>query len=107
MPDLDLGSLTADAFAAHLATVFRLQTGGEPLPLELVEVQRASYAGKPAAVGPAGRREPFSLLFRGPRSPYALQGNHRLEHDQLGTLELFLVPLGPDAAGMRYEAVFT
>jgi hypothetical protein len=104
---LDLGSLTAAAFAEHLATVFRLQAGGQELPIELVEVQRASYAGKPAAVGPAGRREPFTLLFRGPRTPYALQGIHRLEHDQLGTLELFLVPIGPDDAGMRYEAVFT
>jgi hypothetical protein len=103
---LDLRSLTADDFAAHLATVFRLQTGGEPLPIELVEVQRASYAGKPAAVGPAGRGEPFTLLFRGPRSPYAPQGIHHLEHDQLGTLEIFLVPIGPDDAGMRYEAVF-
>jgi hypothetical protein len=104
MPDL---GFTAAAFAEHLATVFRLQSGGEPLPLELVEVQRASFAGNPAALGPAGRREPFSLLFRGPRSPWAPQGSYRLEHEQLGTLELFLVPLGPDADGMRYEAVFT
>jgi|HubBroStandDraft_3_1064219.scaffolds.fasta_scaffold03992_6 hypothetical protein len=105
MPDLD--ALTAAAFTRHLHTIFRLQTGGEPLPLELVEVQRASYADDPAAVGPAGRREPFNLLFRGPRSPYARQGTHRLEHDEIGTLEIFLVPVGPDAAGMRYEAIFT
>jgi hypothetical protein len=105
MPDLE--SLTAAAFAENLATVFRLQTGGEPLPLELVEVERASYAEDPAAVGPSGRREPFTLLFRGPRSPYARQATHRLEHDRMGTLEIFLVPLGPDAAGMRYQAVFT
>jgi hypothetical protein len=103
----DLGSLTAASFAEHLATVFRLQTGGEPLPLELAEVQRASHAGNPAAVGPAGRREPFHLLFRGPLTPWAPQGIHHLQHDQLGALDLFLVPLGPDAGGMRYEAVFT
>jgi hypothetical protein len=105
MPDLE--SLEADTFDPHRATVFRLQTGGEPLPLELVEVQRARYADDPAAVGPNGRREPFSLVFRGPRSPYARQGTYRLEHDGLGSLSLFLVPIGPDAAGMRYEAVFT
>ena len=105
MPDLE--SLSAAAFAAHIATVFRLQTGGEPLPLELVEVQKASYADDPAAVSPHARREPFSLLFRGPRSPYARQGIHHLEHDGLGGLDLFLVPLGPDAHGMRYEAIFT
>ncbi len=105
MPDLE--SLTAADFAEHLATPFRLQTGGEPLPLELVEVQRASYADDPAAVGPSGRREPFNLLFRGPRSPYARQGTYRLEHERMGTLEIFLVPLGPDTAGMRYQAIFT
>jgi hypothetical protein len=103
----DLGSLNAAEFAEHRATVFRLQTGGEPLPLELVEVQQASYAEDPAAVGPSGRREPFTLLFRGPRSPYVRQGTFRLEHDRMGTLEIFLVALGPDGAGMRYEAVFT
>jgi hypothetical protein len=103
---LDLESLEAATFDPHRETVFRLETGGEPLPLELVEVQRARYAADPAAVGPNGRREPFSLVFRGPRSPYARQGIYRLEHAGLGSLELFLVPLGPDAAGMRYEAVF-
>ncbi len=104
MPDIE--SLTAASFEPHRTTVFRLQTGGEPLPLELVEVQRASYADDPAAVGPGAGREPFSLLFRGPRSPFAPQGTYRLEHDGLGRLELFLVPLGPDSTGMRYEAIF-
>lgn len=35
------------------------------------------------------------------------QGIHRVEHEQLGSLEIFLVPLGPDQQGMRYEAIFT
>lgn len=104
MPDLE--SFDAGTFDAHLSTVFRLQNTGEPLPLELIEVQRARYADDPAAVGPHGRREPFSLFFRGPRTPYAPQGTHRLDHDTLGRIELFLVPLGPDASGMRYQAVF-
>ncbi len=104
---LDLESLTAGSFDEHVSTVFRLQNAGEPLPLELVEVQRASYADDPAAVGPHGRREPFSLVFRGPPTPYAPQGTHQLQHDSLGRIDLFLVPLGPDASGMRYQAVFT
>lgn len=103
----DLGSLNAAAFAEHLATVFRLQTGDQPLPLELIEVRRATHADDPAAICPTGRGEPFNLLFRGPRSPYVKQGLCRLEHDSMGTLEIFLVALGPDSAGMRYEAVFT
>jgi hypothetical protein len=30
-----------------------------------------------------------------------------VEHDVLEPFVLFLVPIGPDDAGMRYEAVFT
>jgi hypothetical protein len=30
----------------------------------------------------------------------------RLEHSALGLLELFLVPIEPDAAGLRYQAIF-
>jgi hypothetical protein len=32
---------------------------------------------------------------------------HPVEHDRLGRFELFLVPVGPDHIGMRYEAIFT
>jgi hypothetical protein len=30
-----------------------------------------------------------------------------VEHTTLGRFDLFLVPLGPDDAGARYEAVFS
>ena len=29
-----------------------------------------------------------------------------VEHQDLATMEIFLVPLGPEGQGMRYEAVF-
>jgi hypothetical protein len=32
---------------------------------------------------------------------------YRLEHAALDPLEIFIVPIGPDAEGMRYQAVFT
>jgi hypothetical protein len=47
------------------------------------------------------------LLFRGPRTPVLPQRIYRLEHAVMGPLEIFLVPIGPDAEGMRYQAVFT
>ena len=34
------------------------------------------------------------------------QGMYQLQHDQLGALELFLVPVGRDHEGLYYEAVF-
>jgi hypothetical protein len=32
---------------------------------------------------------------------------YRFEHDRLGPLEIFIVPLQPDAGGARYQAVFS
>lgn len=59
-------------------------------------------------------RKPFAVLFHGPIQPVLPQGIYRLAHDQLGELELFIVPVGPDdpsgpdkqPTAMRYEAVF-
>ena len=48
---------------------------------------------------PGAPREPFSLIFTGPA---VAQGVYALEHPELGTLELFLVPVGPG----RLEAAF-
>jgi hypothetical protein len=81
-----------DAFAVHGATP-------EALRLELVEA-------RPQGSAAAGARAPFSLLFRGPAEPLLPQRTYRLEHPGLGLLEIFLVPVGRDATGTDYEAVF-
>ena len=52
-------------------------------------------------------RAPFALQFRTPAvMGYVPQRIYALTHSVLGTVEIFLVPLGADADGMRYEAVF-
>lgn len=55
----------------------------------------------------AGNREPFSLEFRGPTDPVLAQRIFRFTNEGLGELEIFIVPIGVDADGARYEAVFT
>ncbi len=98
-----LESFTLETFAPHQDEPFRLHPdAGDPLDLRLVEV---TPLGERTA--PAGGRAPFSLVFRGPRAPLLPQRIYRLEHDAIGTFEIFLVPIGPDQEGMRYEAVFT
>ena len=52
-------------------------------------------------------RVPFSLVFRGPVDPVLPQRTYPLRHAELGAFELFLVPVGRDATGTSYEAVFT
>lgn len=83
--------LTGAAFQPHLREEFHLD-GGPAITLTLVEVN--------------GEARPFSIEFLGPRDPVLPQRIHRLEHPALGALELFIVPIGRDADGVRYEAVF-
>jgi hypothetical protein len=109
-----LDKLTSTDFAAHLHSSFRIH-GGDldsvaaeamlPLEAELIEVTELGV-GVPSAQESAQRR-PFSILFRAPPNSVLPQGIYPVVHPELGTLSLFLVPLGPDRVGMRYEAVFT
>jgi len=57
--------------------------------------------------GTAGDRTPFSLIFRTAEEEPLMQRIYRVAHRKLGTMDLFLVPIGTDKEGMRYEAVFT
>jgi hypothetical protein len=99
-----LDALTHESFLPHVGTDFPARLGPDAtLGLTLIEVE----ATGPAPAGGATRRRPFSLLFRGPRAPVLPQRIYRLEHAALGPLEIFIVPIGPDAHGMRYEAIFT
>jgi hypothetical protein len=95
-----LETLTPESFTPHLNSRFRIALGERgTLDVELCEL--ALHEAHPGA-----RPQPFSLYFRGPRQAVLPQQIYRLEHDQLGALEIFLVTVGPDAQGMRYEAVF-
>ena len=48
----------------------------------------------------------FSLFFRGPADAPLPQATYALEHDELGKLEIFIVPVGRDEQGTDYEAAF-
>jgi hypothetical protein len=99
-----LDQLTSRDFARHLHEVFTIKLETiDPIGLELDCVTELRPASDEA--GPA--RQPFSLLFLGPVSrQYLLQRTYRLEHDQMGALDVFLVPLGLEGGRMRYEAIF-
>ncbi len=98
-----MNDLTLEAFSAHLDTEFRLADPppGGPIALRLTEVR--GHGRQPNAP----RVEPFSLLFTGPPQPILEQRIYRLEHLELGPLDIFLVPVGRDDSGsLCYEAVF-
>lgn len=98
-----LAMLTKADFDPCLGTTFQLETApGESVALELIEI-----SGYPQRTIQSGAtREAFSLLFRGAKDLAVSQQIYKLTHPELGSYELFLVPVGPDEQGMRMEAVF-
>jgi len=97
-----LDGLTADTFGPHEGTEFTVEAdSGGPILLRLTAVTR--LAPQPHAP----RQEPFSLEFVGPGTPLLPQAIYALEHPEMGRLELFLVPHGPEpGGGIVYEAAF-
>jgi hypothetical protein len=97
--------LTHDHFAQRRGEPFDVAVNGQPpVSLELIE---ATEGSQPGGRGPDGQeRMQFSVVFRGAMAPVLPQGTYRVTHGQLGDLDLFLVPIGPDSDGMRYEAAF-
>ena len=99
-----LDQLKSTDFSPYLHQSFAIHYGAaEPLLAELVEV--AELGPAPERAG-APQRAPFSIILRGPRRPVLPQRIYHLEHDGMGALDIFIVPIGPDQAGMRYEAIF-
>jgi hypothetical protein len=90
--------LTLDDFAGLCGERFALAELGSWA--ELVEVQ-------PLPAAPFSGRQPFSLVFAGPAAPVLPQRTYRLAHARMPELDIFLVPIAADAAGARYQAIFS
>jgi hypothetical protein len=102
-----LESFTLETFRPYLHDSFQIISGSTVVvQLELISVTTLEQAGTQINEG-AHVRPPFSLVFRGPAEVVLPQHIYRIQHAQLGSFDLFLVPIGPDREGMRYEAVFT
>lgn len=95
---VDIGKLTAQDFEPRLNETFRLRHAEGELALKLHEVQRLAHARR-AGGG-------FSLIFVSAPAPSFRQSIYPLLHDDMGTMEIFLVPLGPGEDGNAYQAIF-
>jgi hypothetical protein len=98
-----LENFTVDTFAPLVGSMFVVHVDAtNVLDLELVEAVPMGGPDSMAAI--QGR--PFSLSFRGPRTPVMVQRIYPMDHPTLGSFEVFLVPVGSDEHGMLYELVF-
>ncbi|PYS98031.1 MAG: hypothetical protein DMF65_10670 [Acidobacteria bacterium] len=95
-------NLTEEVFAQNLNTKFRVRAEApRPVELELVEVK--GWTTRPEEQKGLER---FSLMFIGPADIYMPQQTYTLEHEQMGALDIFLVPTGRDERGFQYHAIF-
>jgi hypothetical protein len=103
---MDVAELALETFSPILGSALRMRL---PPPYDLVLELQEARALAPASSPPRAFRVPFRLLFHGPASPVQPQSTVPLEHPELGRIEIFVVPIGPDSAtgAMRYEAIFT
>jgi hypothetical protein len=89
--------LTRDDFERHIGDTFDVAPAGVSLRLDEVRALGA-------ALRPGGG---FALSFSGPTEPFLPQATYPLAHAGLGMLDIFIVPVGRDTDGLRYEAIFT
>lgn len=89
-------------FAARLGERFEIGGGGTSIVATLIEARSLREAQ-----GIGQRSQQFSLVWRGPSDARLPQRIYTVRHPALGEMALFLVCIGTDAEGARYEAVFT
>jgi hypothetical protein len=97
--------MTRSVLSGHVGSDFTAHTpGGRPVGLRLVEVEDVPNA---AAARLEGAEDTFAARFEDSSGNLLSQGTYTLEHDQLGRLWFFLVPVGQPAPGAQvYEAIF-
>jgi hypothetical protein len=96
-----LEDLTCEHFERRLNQVSRIKSDSGALELRLVECRRLNSHGRSN-----GQREPFSLMFLGPRQPVLPQRMYNFDFGELGAFDIFIVPIASDGSGTTYEAVF-
>jgi hypothetical protein len=94
---------TIERFLPHVGEVFQVVVDeSHELRIVLTEIARLGGSGWDGRL-----REPFSLVFHAQPGAFIPQQIYRVEHAELDPFDCFLVPIGPDASGMRFEAIFT
>ena len=93
--------LTFESFSPHLNSTFAIGLGESSVELTLTQATK-----QPVRPFPGMMREPFSLIFRSGLPVVLPQRLYPLQHEALGKLDIFIVPIGRDLQGTVYQAVF-
>lgn len=94
--------LVFEDFADKVGEIFAVAEEGLPavaLTLSEAELLKARQL-------PPGGRPPFSLIFTADTPQMLPQRLYRMEQERMGAITLFLVPVGKNAQGFQYQALF-
>jgi hypothetical protein len=94
-----LEQITSQEFRSLQETPLTLEVNGRHHAVQVAEVREfPAHHARP--------EPPFSVTLLAHRELLFSQGIYRLHLPTRGALDVFMVPLGPDARGMRYEIIF-
>lgn len=99
---VDLAALNINSFAPLVGQKFAIpsqEPGTTYCELTLRSV-------KPLTNHAQLTREPFSLIFEGPLGKPLAQMCYPMSNDDLGDMDLFIVPIGKKDNAYQYEAIF-
>lgn len=100
-----ISSYTKALFQPYLNDIFTIElASSEEIHLQLTEIKSLGTQHPENS-----SNEAFALYFLDKQHPKSFlpQAILTLKHAQLGDLELFVVPMGPQKEGMLYEVIFT
>ena len=95
-------TMSRDLFDPHVKKVFRVKGGHHALTLLRVEARKLEDFETDLKM-----REPFNLIFRGPKGDVLKEGMYTLEADGGPSFDLYVIPIRtyfPD--GQDYQAPF-
>ncbi|MEA3018464.1 MAG: hypothetical protein QOI38_3186 [Sphingomonadales bacterium] len=92
-----MASLSLDDFAPSVGERYEMEVDGTAYPVELIDASPLNDSGREGGS--------FRLEFRGPADPAFQQGTFTFRRDGAGH-DIFVVAVGRDGTGTRYEAVF-
>lgn len=96
MPD----EITPETFVDHVNKTFRVICVEGTLDVELTEVMVHEDPGI------EGLRQPFTLIFRGPKDRVLSEGLYKVENDDAGSVDLYVIPIMSPGDYQDYQVVF-
>ena len=94
-------ALSYESFAGQVRETFSLSLGVSSVDMTLIDAQR-----RPARIVAGLRAEPFTLYFKSQSQVVLPQRIYAFKNANMGTLNIFIVPIGREPDGIVYEAVF-